>query len=439
MQTLTAHPARRPLSGTVTAPGDKSFSHRSLILGALAEGRTEITGLLEGADIMATAAAMRAFGAEVTRHGAGHWTVIGRGRAGLAEPDMVVDFGNAGTGVRLTMGAAAAFPVAVAYTGDASLRGRPMARVLDPLARMGARVLAREGARLPAMVRGGGLVGIEHVSTTGSAQVKSAILLAGLGAQGRTAVIEAAPSRDHTENMLAAFGVTVARRARPEGLEVAVEGGARLTGARIETPGDPSSAAFLMVAALVVPGSDVVVRNVLMNPLRTGLLQTLREMGADITAVDQGLRAGEPVADLRVRHSALRGVAVPPARAPSMIDEYPILAIAAAFAEGETMMEGIGEMRVKESDRIALTLAGLRACGVEATDGPESLRVQGRGARGVEGGARVATHGDHRIAMSFLVLGCAARQAVIADEADMIATSYPTFAADMATLGAHVE
>jgi 3-phosphoshikimate 1-carboxyvinyltransferase len=425
-----------PLRGRVAAPGDKSISHRALILGALAEGETAITGLLEGADVLRTAAAMRAFGAGVSQTGPGAWTVRGRGAAGFAEPDGVVDFGNSGTGVRLTMGAAAGFNIAATYVGDASLSGRPMARVLDPLAKMGARWLARSGGRLPATVAGPGrLSALSHTSNIGSAQVKSAILLAGLNADGWTQVTERAPSRDHTENMLEAFGADISVTDTLEGRIAAVKGGSRLMGVGVAVPGDPSSAAFPLVAAAIVPGSDVTVTGVLLNPLRIGLIETLREMGADLVIANERTAGGEMVGDIRVRGSALTGVTVPAARAPAMIDEYPALAVAAAFASGETRMEGIGEMRVKESDRIALTLAGLRACGVDAEDGPDWLAVRGGP---VAGGAEVATHGDHRIAMSFLVLGLAARAGVVVDEADMIATSFPGFAALMNGLGADV-
>ncbi len=425
-----------PLRGRVAAPGDKSISHRALILGALADGTTEITGLLEGADVLRTAAAMRAFGAEAVQTGAGLWRVTGRGAAGFAEPTSPVDFGNSGTGVRLTMGAAAGFNIGVTYVGDASLSGRPIARVLDPLSKMGVRWLSRSGGRLPATVVGPGrLSALSHTSNIGSAQVKSAILLAGLNADGWTQVTERSPSRDHTENMLEAFGADLSVTDTNEGRIAAVKGGSRLAAVPVAVPGDPSSAAFPMVAAAILPGSDVIVEGVLLNPLRIGLIETLRDMGADLQIVDQRSSGGEMIGDVRVRGSALRGVTVPAWRAPAMIDEYPILAIAAAFATGETRMEGIGEMRVKESDRIALTLAGLRACGVDAEDGPDWLAVRGGPAAG---GAEVATHGDHRIAMSFLVMGLAAKAGVVVDEADMIATSFPGFAAFMNGLGADI-
>ena len=424
------------LHGRVRAPGDKSISHRALILGALAQGRTEVTGLLEGADVLATAQAMRLFGAEVARLGPGAWTVDGRG--GFAEPAEVVDCGNAGTAVRLILGAAAGYPLAATFTGDGSLRRRPMARVLEPLGRLGAQALAREGGRLPLTLRGGGLRGIEHVPAVSSAQVKSAVLLAGLRAEGETVVREAERTRDHTERMLRAFGREVATAEEGAGGRAGVRGSdAPLSPARVEVPGDPSSAAFPLAAALVVPGSDVAVAGVLLNPLRTGLYDTLREMGADLAVEDAAERGGEPVGTLRARASALRGVTVPPERAPSMIDEYPVLAAVAAFADGTTVMRGVGELRVKESDRIALTAAALRACGVEVEEEPDGLVVHGRGSP-PPGGACVATGGDHRIAMSALVLGLGAEREVAVDGAGMIATSFPGFAELMRGLGAEI-
>ncbi|NEX93068.1 3-phosphoshikimate 1-carboxyvinyltransferase [Caulobacter sp. 17J65-9] len=428
---LTAQPGAK-LAGTVRAPGDKSISHRALMLGGLARGVTEISGLLEGDDVLRTADAVRAFGATVEQLGGGRWRVEGAGS--YREPTGVVDCGNSGTGVRLLMGAAAGFPHATTFTGDASLQKRPMGRVTEPLMRMGARF--EGGDRLPLTVRGGGLQGIEHVSAVASAQVKSAILLAGLSADGETTVVEAEPSRDHTERMLKAFGVAVEVLDRADGRAVTVRRSA-LTGAPVDVPGDPSSAAFPVVAGLVVPGSQVRVEGVLLNPLRTGLYDTLIEMGADLTIENRRDAGGEPVGDLVARASRLKGVVVPPERAPSMIDEYPILAVAAAFAEGTTVMRGIGELRVKESDRIALMARGLQACGVEVEEEPDGLIVHGRG-RAPRGGAEVATAGDHRIAMSHLVLGLAAEQAVTVDEPGMIATSFPGFVALMAGLGAEI-
>ena len=425
-----------PLRGRVRAPGDKSISHRALILGALAQGRSEVADLLEGADVLATAEAMRRFGAAVTRTGEGAWTVEGRG--GFSEPADVVDCGNAGTAVRLILGAAAGFPLAATFTGDASLRRRPMGRVLEPLAAMGARALTREGGRLPLTLRGGGLHGLDYRLPVPSAQVKSAVLLAGLRAEGATTVREPEPTRDHTERMLRAFGREVEVAAEGEGTRATVRGAARpLTPARVDVPGDPSSAAFPLVAALLVPGSDVTVASVLLNPFRTGLYETLREMGADLVEEDAAERGGERVGGLRARAGALKGVTVPPARAPSMIDEYPVLAVAAAFAQGETVMRGIGELRVKESDRIALTAALLRAAGVEVEEEPDGLIVHGRG-RPPAGGAAVATGGDHRIAMGALVLGLAAEREMTVDGAGMIATSFPRFVALMRELGAEI-
>jgi 3-phosphoshikimate 1-carboxyvinyltransferase len=432
--------ARRggPLCGVVRAPGDKSISHRSLILGALARGVTEIEGLLEGDDVLATAQAMRAFGAEVARLGDGRWQVEGRG--GFAEPADVIDCGNAGTGVRLIMGAAAGFALAASFTGDASLRGRPMNRILKPLGQMGASWICRAGGRLPLTLQGGGLKGIEYRLPEPSAQVKSAVLLAGLNGEGDTVVIEPEATRDHTERMLRAFGVRVDVVDAQGVRTIRLAAGQKLTGAAIRVPGDPSSAAFPLVAALVTPGSQVTVEGVLLNPLRTGLFETLREMGADLAYANVRDAGGEPVGDVTARFSALKGVEVPPERAPSMIDEYPILAVAAAFAEGSTRMRGIGEMRVKESDRIALMAAGLAACGVGVEEEPEGMTVIGsaRGAHPVAGGARVVTHGDHRIAMSHLVLGLAAEAAVAVDEPGMIATSFPGFVELMRGLGADV-
>lgn len=433
-ETLSARPGG-PLAGRARAPGDKSISHRALILGALAHGRTEVTGLLEGDDVRASAAAMRLFGAQVERTGEGAWTVHGRG--GLSEPGEVVDCGNAGTAVRLIMGAAAGFPIAPVYTGDASLQRRPMRRVWTPLAQMGAAITARAGDYLPARVAGGGLAAIAYTPPVASAQVKSAVLLAGLGAEGTTSVLEPEPTRDHTERMVRGFGGQVRVARESGGRRASLSGGQRLSGAQVGVPGDPSSAAFPVVAALLVPGSDVTVEGVLLNPLRTGLYDTLREMGADLRVEAAREAGGEPVGDLRARHGGLRGVVVPPARAPSMIDEYPILAVAAAFADGTTVMHGIGELRVKESDRIALTAAGLRACGVEVEEEPDGLIVHGRG-RPPQGGATVETHGDHRVAMSFLVLGLAARAEVSVREPGMIATSFPGFAALMRGLGADI-
>ncbi|HEY8004339.1 MAG TPA: 3-phosphoshikimate 1-carboxyvinyltransferase [Phenylobacterium sp.] len=428
----------RPLTGVVRAPGDKSISHRALILGALAHGLTEIEGLLEGEDVKRTAAAMAAFGAGVERVGEGRWRVTGHG--GFFEPVEVIDCGNAGTGVRLIMGAAAGFPLAATFTGDASLRGRPMNRVLKPLGEMGATWICREGGRLPLTLKGGNLKAISYELPEPSAQVKSAVLLAGLHADGGAEVIEPEPTRDHTERMLRAFGAEVEVRDEGAGRRIVLPGGQALAGAKVRVPGDPSSAAFPLVAALVTPGSAVTVEGMLLNPLRIGLLDTLGEMGADLSVTNVREEGGETVADVTARHSALEGVEVPAERAPSMIDEYPILAVAAAFAKGPTVMRGIGELRVKESDRIALMAAGLAACGVGVEEGPDSLTVVGSVSanHAVAGGARVATHGDHRIAMSHLVLGLASDQPVTVDEPAMIATSFPEFLPLMRSLGAEI-
>ena len=415
------------LRGIVNVPGDKSISHRALILGGLASGETHITGLLEGDDVLHTAEAVRALGAEVERIGVGEWRVRG---ADWRSPGSPIDCGNSGTGARLLMGAAAGFPIEVTFTGDASLSGRPMERVLGPLRAMGA---ATEGSTLPITIRGGGLSGISFVNEKASAQVKSAILFAGLRANGDVEVVEPAQSRDHSENMLRAFGCDV------DTVDGTVRLGERrtLTGTNVVVPGDPSSAAFPIVAALAVPGSEVTVRNVMVNPLRTGLLTTLIEMGADISFANERDEGGEKVADLMVRASVLRGVEVPASRAPSMIDEYPILGVAAAFASGRSVMHGLSELRVKESDRLAAIIAGLRACGVDAREEGDSLIVEGLGAP-PPGGGSVKAHHDHRIAMSFLVMGLAARQPVTVDSADMIATSFPDFVPLMQSLGARI-
>lgn len=431
---LTAH--RSPaLTGTVRAPGDKSMSHRAMIFGAMATGVTEVEGLLEGDDVLATARAAEAFGATVERLGEGRWRITGQG--GFRSPDSVIDCGNAGTGVRLLMGAAAGYPITADFDGDASLRKRPMKRVTGPLAQMGASFdwLAAED-RVPLRLTGGRLSGIDYVQTVASAQIKSAILLAGLNAEGVTTVTEPEKSRDHTERMLRAFGAEVGVEEQGEGWIITLKGGQPLTGTFVAVPGDPSSAAFPLAAGLVVPGSVVTVDGVMLNPLRTGLFDTWLEMGADLTITNRRMAGGEEVGDITARHSALKGVVVPEERAASMIDEYPILAATAAFAEGQTVMRGVGEMRVKESDRIALMVAGLRACGVEVEEEPEGFIVTGGPVRG---GGTVHTAHDHRIAMSHLVLGLAADRPVTVDEPDMIATSFPGFVEMMRGLGAGLE
>ncbi|MCC6304397.1 MAG: 3-phosphoshikimate 1-carboxyvinyltransferase [Rhodobacteraceae bacterium] len=430
--------AAGPLRGTAEVPGDKSVSHRALILGALAVGTTRISGLLEGEDVLDTAAAMRAFGATVERTGPGEWTVAGVGVGGFAEPRDVIDCGNSGTGVRLIMGAMATTPIVATFTGDASLRSRPMGRVTDPLALFGARAVGRKGGRLPMTLVGAAEpVPVRYTLPVASAQVKSAVLLAGLNAPGETAVTEREPSRDHTERMLAGFGARLRIEEAPEGRTIVLTGQPELRPQAVAVPRDPSSAAFPVAAALMVPGSAVRVPGVSRNPTRDGFYRTLVEMGADIAFENPRIEGGEPVADLRVRHSGgLRGIEVPPDRAASMIDEYPVLAALAAFAEGRTLMRGIRELRVTESDRLDAMARGLEACGVCLEEGEDSLAVHGAGPAGVAGGARVAVRLDHRIAMSFLCLGLAARAPVTIDDAGPIATSFPAFLPLMAGLGA---
>ena len=423
------------LAGTVRAPGDKSMSHRSMILGGMASGVTEVEGLLEGDDVLATARAVQAFGAKVERIGEGRWRIEGAG--GFKTPASVIDCGNAGTGVRLLMGAAAGYPLTATFDGDGSLRRRPMKRVTGPLADMGARFDWRAAEdRLPVALTGGTLTAIDYVQTVASAQIKSAILLAGLNAQGVTSVTEPEKSRDHTERMLRAFGAEVGVEEMGQGWVVSLKGGQPLTGTFVAVPGDPSSAAFPLAAGLIVPGSAVTVEGVMLNPLRTGLFAAWRDMGADLTISNRREAGGEAVGDVTARHSALKGVVVPEDRAASMIDEYPILAATAAFAEGVTVMRGVGEMRVKESDRISLMVEGLRACGVQVEEEPEGFIVTG--APSVPGGATVHTAHDHRIAMSHLVLGLAADQPVSVDEPGMIATSFPGFVEMMNGLGGRI-
>jgi 3-phosphoshikimate 1-carboxyvinyltransferase len=426
-----------PLTGRIRVPGDKSISHRALILGALAVGETRIQGLLESEDVLNTAKAMRALGAQVARGSDGTWSVHGVGVAGFAQPDAPLDFGNSGTGCRLVMGAVAGCPISATFDGDASLRSRPMRRIVDPLALMGARVTAQsEGGRLPLTLAGArDPLPIEYRSPVASAQIKSAVLLAGLSAPGVTTVIEPAASRDHTELMLKHFGAEIV--SVPDGADgrkVSLTGQPELHGAPVAVPADPSSAAFPIVAALIVPGSDVTFDDVMTNPLRTGLFTTLREMGASIEETNARGDAGEPMAQLRVRASKLRGVEVPASRAPSMIDEYLVLAVAAAFAEGTTVMRGLHELRVKESDRLEATAAMLRVNGVKVTIEGDDMIVEGRGH--VPGGGVVATHMDHRIAMSALAMGCASDEPVSVDDTAFIATSFPDFIPMMQRLGA---
>jgi len=424
---LTAAPSKG-LAGHIAVPGDKSISHRALILGGMAEGETRIEGLLEGQDVLHTAAAVRALGAKVTRLGDGLWTVQG---APWRSPEAPIDCGNSGTGARLLLGAAAGYDIEATFTGDDSLRSRPMRRVLDPLRQMGARV--GESDRLPVTIEGGGLRGISYRSPTASAQVKSAILLAGLHAEGEVEVIEPARSRDHSEKMLRAFGCEV----ETEGHRVRLGARRQLKAADIMVPGDPSSAAFPLVAALLVPDSEVTIYGVLTNALRTGLFETLLEMGADLAFANERVVGGEEVADITARSSILTAVEVDSVRVPSMIDEFPILAAAAACAAGQTLMHGLGELRVKESDRLSAILIGLKRCGVSAAIVGDTLMVDGCDGP-CAGGAEIATHGDHRIAMAFLILGLACRRPVAVDEAEMIGTSFPGFAALMASLGARI-
>jgi len=429
---LTAH-AAGPLRGTIRVPGDKSISHRALIFGALATGVTRLTGLLEADDVLNTAKALQALGVPIEKVG-DEWRVSGRGVGGFSAPRAPLDFGNSGTGTRLMLGAIAGNDTTVQLTGDASLSRRPMRRVLDPLKQMGLEVEG-DRERLPLSVRGSSsLIPIVYDLPVPSAQVKSAVLIAGLHAAGETTVVEADPTRDHTERMLRHFGAEVAVAERNGVRAITVQGDAELEGRSVNVPGDPSSTAFLVAAALIVPGSEVTIEGVLVNPTRTGFYVTLAEMGADVAFRNEREEGGEPVADILVRHSALRGVRVPPGRAPSMIDEYPVLACLAAYAVGETRMEGLAELKVKESDRLAATAAGLAANGVPAKVDGDSLIVGG--GKSVRGGGTVATHLDHRIAMSFLILGLASDKPVTVDDGAMIATSFPGFADLMAQLGA---
>ncbi len=431
--------AAGPLRGAAEVPGDKSISHRALILGALAVGETRIEGLLEGQDVLDTARAMRALGAVVTRDGPGAWRVDGVGVGGFQEPAGVIDCGNSGTGARLIMGAVATSDLSVTFTGDASLNRRPMGRITEPLALFGARAYGRRGGRLPiTLVGAADPMPVRYTLPVASAQVKSAVLLAGLNAPGETVVIERRPTRDHTERMLAGFGAHLRTEEVEDGRAIVLGGQPELAAQAIVVPRDPSSAAFPLAAALMVEGSEVVLPGIGLNPTRTGLIATLVEMGARIEVTGERIEGGEPVGDLVVRFSGLRGIEVPPERAPSMIDEYPILAVLAATAEGPTVMRGIRELRVKESDRIAAMARGLEACGVGVEEGEEYLIVQGRGPGGVAGGAVVATHLDHRIAMAFLCLGLAARAPIAIDDAGPIATSFPGFVALMSGLGAEI-
>jgi len=431
------------LKGTVRIPGDKSISHRSFMFGGLASGETRITGLLEGEDVINTGKAMRAMGAVIEKQG-DTWIIQGTGNGALLAPEAPLDFGNAGTGCRLTMGLVGVYDFSSTFIGDASLSSRPMGRVLNPLREMGVQVEAQAGDKLPATLHGPKTPNpITYRVPMASAQVKSAVLLAGLNTPGVTTVIEPVMTRDHTEKMLQGFGANLSVETDKDGVRtIRLEGRGQLIGQVIDVPGDPSSTAFPLVAALLVPGSDVTILNVLMNPTRTGLILTLQEMGADIEVLNARNAGGEDVADLRVRHSALKGVIVPEDRAPSMIDEYPVLSVAAAFAEGTTTMNGLDELRVKESDRLAAVARGLELNGVDCTEGEASLVVRGvPGGKGL-GNARgeaVKTHLDHRIAMSFLVMGLASEHPVTVDDARMIATSFPEFMGLMSGLGASID
>jgi len=429
-----------PLTGVADIPGDKSISHRSLILGALAVGETSITGLLEGDDVLDTAKAMRAFGATVTDHGGGEWSVHGVGVGGFAEPEDVIDCGNSGTGVRLVMGAMSTTPITATFTGDASLRSRPMGRITDPVALLGAQAYGRHGGRLPLTIVGAAdPMPVDYTLLVPSAQVKSAVLLAGLNAPGQTVVREIEPTRDHTERMLRGFGADVVTELEDDHHVIRLTGQPELQPQSIAVPRDPSSAAFPVCAALITEGSDVLLPGISLNPTRAGLFTTLREMGADLSFENEREEGGEPVADLRARYSPeMRGIEVPPGRAASMIDEYPVLSVVAAFATGNTHMPGVKELRVKESDRIDAMARGLEANGVTVEEGEDWWTVHGLGPNGVPGGGTVAARLDHRIAMSFMVMGMGAQNPVRIDDAGPIATSFPVFEPLMSALGAQL-
>ncbi|MEM1006584.1 MAG: 3-phosphoshikimate 1-carboxyvinyltransferase [Pseudomonadota bacterium] len=437
---MTSHPCG-PLTGTAEVPGDKSISHRSLILGAMAVGETRISGLLEGEDVLDTARAMRAFGAEVTDLGGGEWSVYGVGVGGFAEPDQVIDCGNSGTGVRLIIGAMATSPITATFTGDASLNKRPMARVTDPLTAFGAQSVGRAGGRLPMTIVGAAQpVPVRYEVPVPSAQVKSAVLLAGLNAPGKTVVIEKEATRDHSERMLAGFGADITVEDTDAGRIITLTGRPELKPQTIAVPRDPSSAAFPVCAALITPGSDVLVPGIGLNPTRAGLFTTLREMGADLTYENEREEGGEPVADLRAKFSPnMKGIEVPSERAASMIDEYPVLSVVAANATGTTMMAGVKELRVKESDRIDAMARGLRANGITVDEGEDWWSVAGLGIGRVPGGGTCQSFLDHRIAMSFMVMGMGSKAPVSVDDGGPIATSFPIFEPLMASLGAKVE
>ncbi|MET4897423.1 3-phosphoshikimate 1-carboxyvinyltransferase [Sphingomonadaceae bacterium jetA1] len=440
-----AHPLPQPrtvraaaaLRGTITVPGDKSISHRSLMLSALAVGESRVEGLLEGEDVLATASAMRAMGADIIRQDDGVWVIHGVGVGGLLQPETALDMGNSGTSTRLLMGLVASHPITATFIGDASLSKRPMGRVIEPLSQMGAQFQDTPGGRLPLMVRGlSPAVPIRYTLPVASAQVKSAILLAGLNTPGETTVIEPIATRDHSERMLAGFGADLTVTPSPEGRIITIRGEAELKPQAIVVPGDPSSAAFWLVAGSIVPGADLTITNVGMNPTRTGIIAALKMMGADITEQDARIVGGEPVADLRVRHAPLSAIEVPPDLTPSMIDEYPVLFVAAAFATGTTIARGAEELRVKESDRITAMANALGACGVACREYEDGMAVTGTGGAPISGGATIATLLDHRIAMSMTIAALNARDPITLDDAAPVATSYPVFFDTLEKLGA---
>ncbi|MFE8585597.1 3-phosphoshikimate 1-carboxyvinyltransferase [Sphingomonas sp. NCPPB 2930] len=429
--------AAAALRGTIAVPGDKSISHRSLMLSALAVGQSRVRGLLEGEDVLATASAMRAMGADIVRQDDGVWVIHGVGVGGLLQPETALDMGNSGTSTRLLMGLVASHPITATFTGDASLSKRPMGRVIDPLSQMGAQFQDTPGGRLPLMVRGiSPAVPIRYTLPVASAQVKSAILLAGLNTPGETTVIEPIATRDHSERMLAGFGAELTVTPSPEGRIITIRGQAELKPQDIVVPGDPSSAAFWLVAGSIVPGADVTITNVGMNPTRTGIIAALKMMGADITELDARIVGGEPVADLRVRHAPLTAIEVPPELTPSMIDEYPVLFVAAAFATGTTIARGAEELRVKESDRITAMAEALGACGVRCEEYEDGMAVTGTGGDPIPGGATIATLLDHRIAMSMTIAALNSRDPITLDDAAPVATSYPVFFDTLESLGA---
>ncbi len=426
-----------PLSGSVRVPGDKSISHRALMFGALAVGQTRVTGLLEGEDVLRTAEAMRQLGATVHRDELGTWTINGVGIGGLSEPNDVINMGNAGTGARLLMGLLATYPMTACFTGDASLRSRPMKRVMTPLSQFGAEFMARDGGRLPLCMRGNAEAApVTYTVPVASAQVKSAVLLAGLNTPGTTTVIEPVATRDHTERMLAGFGAEISTEATENGGRIiTLVGQPELHPCDITVPADPSSAAFPAIAALLIPDSEIVLTDVCTNPLRFGLFDTLREMGADITLENQRTIAGESVADLRIKSSSLHGISVPAERAPSMIDEFPILAVAAACADGTSRFNGVEELRVKESDRFTAIVDGLSACGVSVEADGDDIVIHGSPSSVPKGGATIAANLDHRIAMSYIILGAVSEDPITIDDVRSVDTSFPGFATLMNSLG----